>query len=95
MLSGAVATYASGLPGVDARYEVQPTGVKDTLTLAGPSSASTFTYRVSLPAGASLHPAAGGALTVLDAGGSPALTVAAPTVADSAPGATTPRRRRP
>ncbi|HEY4094045.1 MAG TPA: RHS repeat-associated core domain-containing protein [Baekduia sp.] len=52
--AGATATYADVLDGVDATYEAQPAGVKETLTLADPDAPST--YRFALAASTGLVP---------------------------------------
>lgn len=48
---GNTATYGDVLPGVDAAYAAEPDGVKETLTLAGPASPSTFTFALTTSAG--------------------------------------------
>jgi hypothetical protein len=50
-VSGSTATYAGALPGVDASYEAQPSGVKETFTLAGASAASSYRFAIDASAG--------------------------------------------
>lgn len=86
--AGSTVTYTSALHGVDVSYAALATGLKDTLVLRDASAASSFTYRVTLPAGSTLarDPTSGG-VTVTDAAGRPsALRLAPPAVAYSVPG---------
>jgi len=86
-VSGPTAHYAGVLPGVDATETATGSGVKEDLVLAGPSSPSTFTETVGLPAGANLAASDGGA--IVRQGGTQLARVLAPSVRDAAGHAST------
>lgn len=59
-VSGNTVHYADALPGVDVAYSALNDGVDETLTLAGPTSPSTFTYTVATSAALSAKKSAEG-----------------------------------
>src|SRR2546423_1281447 len=83
-VSGARATYAGALPGVDIAYSVGNAGVKETLTLADASSPSSFDYSLSTSAGLTPQLNASGGIDFVDAGGSTAFAFAPPSMVDAA-----------
>jgi hypothetical protein len=80
---GSTATYKDVLDGVDADYDAQPTGVKETLTLAVASAPAS--YRYALDASSGLRPRLLGNGTVVfrDAGGVTRFWLPAPTVQEA------------
>ncbi|MBY8870381.1 DNRLRE domain-containing protein [Micromonospora sp. PLK6-60] len=85
--AGSQITYRRAWPGADLRYEVGPTGVKETIDLAGPDSATSYRFRLT-PAddGApiSAHRRPDGSWLVEGAGlSSPPVVLDAPTVLES------------
>jgi RHS repeat-associated protein len=82
-VSDSTATYAGALDGVDARYDAQPSGVKETLTLADASAPST--YRFALDASPGLTPSLrdDGSVVFREGGGEPRFWLPAPTVQDA------------
>ena len=50
VVSGNTITYANALPGVTLAYSATPLGLKETLTLASPGAASSFTFSVTTSA---------------------------------------------
>lgn len=73
-----VASFKQAAPGTDVEYQVTPTGLKETITLAGPESPSTFTYLLKGPAGTRLTQAPDGSLLVETAKGKRAFALDAP-----------------
>jgi len=86
-VTGATATYAGALPGVDARITAIPEGVKEDLVLAGPEATRTFAYTVTT-AGLTPELRGDGSVALLDADSGEAMTVPAAYAVDAA-GATT------
>jgi hypothetical protein len=77
------ATYTGVLPGVDVAYEAGNEMVKDTLTLAGPASPTTFTYSLAMSSGLEARPANGG-LALVSPTGEVAFHIAPPFMKDAA-----------
>jgi RHS repeat-associated protein len=82
-VSGSTATYPDTLDGVDAVYDAQPGGVKESLTLADASAPSS--YRFVMDSSAGLTPSLGddGAVVFRDGDGRPRFWLPAPTVQDA------------
>lgn len=77
------ATYSNVLPGVTAAYAAEPDRVKETLTLAGPSAPSTFTFALTTSHGVVPSLTADGDVA-LTAAGRRIGTLAAPFMTDAA-----------
>ncbi len=75
--------YADTLPGVSVSYSASSDGVRELLSLSGPSAPTV--YRYSLGYGSSLHPGLTptGGVVLRDGSGRIVYTLAPPTVADS------------
>jgi RHS repeat-associated protein len=73
-VSGSTAIYHDAFPGVDLRYDVTPTGVKEGLVLKGPGSQRQFPYSVSMSPGLSQTADGDGGSTILHGGKSFATT---------------------
>ncbi|HVE95052.1 MAG TPA: DNRLRE domain-containing protein [Acidimicrobiales bacterium] len=80
--------YAAAMPGVDLRYEVTPSGVKETLVLADASVPTRYRFYLDPPARSSLRPRANpdGSWTVTDDAVGSRFTFEAPSAVDSAGG---------
>jgi hypothetical protein len=68
-VDGSHASYAGALPGVDVAYAVGNAGVKETLTLAGPSAPTSFDYSLSVSAGLTPRLNRSGGIDFVDATG--------------------------
>ncbi len=77
---GSTATYEGVLDGVDATYEAQPTGVKETLTLADASAAASYRYALDASSGLTPTLLSNGTVVFRDAGGVTRFWLPAPTV---------------
>lgn len=73
-----IASFKEAAPGTDVAYQVTPTGLKETITLAGPGSPSTFIYLLRGPAGTKLSETPDGSLLVDTAKGKRAFSLDAP-----------------
>ena len=82
-VAGDTATYANALPGVTVALKSLADGVKESLTLAGPSAGSTFTYSFRSSHGLSLRTRDDGGLDVVDGAGVARFYVPAPFMYDS------------
>ena len=79
--SGASATYAGALPGVDVRYDVEGGAVKESLVLADANAASSFRWTVKTSSGVTAARTAAGEIAFSEGGE----RVFAPWMKDSAP----------
>ncbi|WP_445148359.1 RHS repeat-associated core domain-containing protein [Baekduia sp. Peel2402] len=85
---GAIATYPDVLDGVDAEYEAQPLGLKETLTLADVSAPSSYTYTLDASQGLTPELRDDGAVAFRDGDGKVRFWLPTPTVqahGDTAP----------
>ena len=53
---GASVVYPEAFPGVAVRYDVEPSAVKETLTISRPGAPSTYRFRIDAPAGSRAEP---------------------------------------
>ena len=79
-VTGAEATYADALPGVDATYRAESDGVKETLTLADASAPATYRYAIDASAGLTPVRRGNGTVVFKDAEGTTRFWLPAPTV---------------
>lgn len=82
-LSANTVTYPQALPGVDVSYRSKAGSLKETLSLAGPSSQRRFAFTATATAGVSLQPSGKGGLAVVDVEGRVIDVLAAPTMVDA------------
>jgi RHS repeat-associated protein len=82
-VSGSTATYADAFDGVDAAYDAQPGGVKETLTLADASAPSSYGFGIDASAGLTPSLRDDGAVVFRDDDGRPRFWLPAPTVQDA------------
>jgi RHS repeat-associated protein len=80
---GSTATYADVLDGVDAVYDAQPTGVKETLTLADAAAPATYRYAIDASSGLTPVLRENGTVVFRDAGGVTRFWLPAPTVQEA------------
>lgn len=69
--AGSRARFSGSAGGVDVDYEITPSGLKETITLAGPDAATTFTTLLKGPSGTQVTEEKDGSLTVRDSKGAP------------------------
>lgn len=77
---GSTATYKDVLDGVDADYDAQPTGVKETLTLADASAPASYRYALDASSGLTPRLLENGTVVFRDAAGVTRFWLPAPTV---------------
>ncbi len=75
--------YANALSGVDAAYAAQPTGLKETLTLANRDARNAFSYKVAASDGLTAHEDGHGGIAFVDAAGKTRLAFTAPYAFDA------------
>ena len=80
---GSSATYDEVLDGVDATYDAQPTGVKETLTLADDSAPASYRYALDASSGLTPTLLDNGTVVFRDAGGVTRFWLPAPTVQEA------------
>lgn len=81
-VSGTSATYA--IPGANVSYDAQPDSVKESVSLAGPSSPATYTFSLSTSAGLTARKNGAGGIDFLDASGKTQFSFAPPFMTDAA-----------
>lgn len=90
VVSGSAVRYDEVVPHVDARYEAQSTGVKETLTLADAAAPTTYNFSLKASRGLVGRLRSDGAVVFYDRGGRARFLLPAPTVQEhGAPAATT------
>jgi YD repeat-containing protein len=80
---GSTATYEDVLDGVDSTYDAQPTGVKETLTLADASAPASYRYTLDASSGLTAALLENGTVVFRDAGGVTRFWLPAPTVQEA------------
>lgn len=82
--SGATDVFAGALPGVDLKYTVENSGLKEDLVLAGPSSPRTFDFTVTASSGLTAVSGPGGSVRFIDSSGKTQLGFLPPVLKDAA-----------
>jgi RHS repeat-associated protein len=81
---GATAGFRDIYPGVDATYEVQTQGVKETLILASPQARAAYEFDVDVSDGIEAREGKGGSVEFVDADGDVRFAFSPPTLEDAA-----------
>jgi len=81
--AGATATYANALPGVTMALTTENDAIKETLTLDGPQSPTSFTYLLSVSPGLTATTTSSGAIAVSDGKGRLQFSLELPFMYDS------------
>jgi YD repeat-containing protein len=84
--SGATATYAEALPGVDVEYTAENNAVKESLTLDGPASPSAYRFSLSVSDGIRPRTNAAGQIAFFDRDGQVRFALDRPFMEDSSTG---------
>jgi RHS repeat-associated protein len=82
-VTGATARYADVLPGVAASYTSTPNGIKETLTLAGPSAPSSYLFSLKASDGLTASLTHDGSVVLRDHAGEVRFRLPTPTVQQS------------